>query len=500
MNLLEFCNTYSLSYKGIRRLISAGKFKATKTTKDVIVDPSEIDLMETLIHNEVFFLDYISQPGFNRVSFVFPRKCTALLEERTSFLNPLMYPYSKVTIASRLEAYITRITEHPKCPVCGEHVKWNTKNSKFNMFCSTECFKSETGFEYAMKKYRKTRRAWTHDRLLDSLKSRNFKILSSNEEVLSEKHFSIQCVNCSNVYSVSNNKDDMKYRGYTSWDFVCPVCCTKSQSAGELNLLGFIETLGLRYEHHHILYDKDNPLYGVNKIEIDIFLPDFNYGIEYHGSYWHSEKALYYKYEKRILAGKIDPEVVKNYHFIKYKMCTDNKIDLLQVYDFEWSNKQDIVKNIIKNKLGLLDSSINPASCTITPVELEEAIPFINQCHVKGYSPHADEIFLGLKRNDKLLSMVHLAPVGKGFELVRYMNTLGYTISGGVNILLQYFINHHPNVPIFANNDLRLHSGSGLQALGFQQSHILPPKEIYISSGKKCLKTFDAGSMEYILH
>lgn len=80
-------------------------------------------------------------------------------------------------------------------------------------------------------------------------------------------------------------------------------------------------------------------------MEIDIFLPDYNIGIEYCGIYWHSTK---FKEE--------------DYHYKKFIQATSNNIKLIQIFENEYLENPKIVKNVILKiinnsfKLSIMDN------------------------------------------------------------------------------------------------------------------------------------------------
>ena len=59
----------------------------------------------------------------------------------------------------------------------------------------------------------------------------------------------------------------------------CPYC-TKQTSEPEIRILSELKWL----------FDEVNSRYRIDGIEIDIFLPNYNLGIEYDGSFWHKDK------------------------------------------------------------------------------------------------------------------------------------------------------------------------------------------------------------------
>lgn len=103
--------------------------------------------------------------------------------------------------------------------------------------------------------------------------------------------------------------------------------------------------------------------------ELDIYVPDKHIAIEYNGLYWHSEAC-----------GR-----GKNYHYDKWKMCRDNGIQLITIWEDEWRDKQEIVKSMLAHKLGASQSKrIYARNTTITPLESPVARQFLDTYHIQG--------------------------------------------------------------------------------------------------------------------
>ena len=103
--------------------------------------------------------------------------------------------------------------------------------------------------------------------------------------------------------------------------------------------------------------------------EIDIFIPSKNIGIEFNGLYWHTEE-----------------KVGQNYHLDKTNLCEENGIQLLHIFEDEWndSNKQEIWKSIILNKLWLTPIKIPARKCRIVELVSSKATKFNNENHLHG--------------------------------------------------------------------------------------------------------------------
>lgn len=99
------------------------------------------------------------------------------------------------------------------------------------------------------------------------------------------------------------------------------------QSEGESILRNFCLEL-----NNSTLLRENCSLLG-NGYGIDIYIPDLNLGIEYNGDYWHSIK------------NKKD----RNYHLKKSLLAQEKGIKLIHIWENEWIENQDIIKNWLKD-------------------------------------------------------------------------------------------------------------------------------------------------------
>ena len=84
-------------------------------------------------------------------------------------------------------------------------------------------------------------------------------------------------------------------------------------------------------------------------LEIDLYYPEKKIAIEFNGDYWHSDK---FKDE--------------HYHTDKYSECKKNGILLASIFESEWNNKRDSIKEYLKdlfanklNSLSIKDGYMN---------------------------------------------------------------------------------------------------------------------------------------------
>lgn len=208
----------------------------------------------------------------------------------------------------------------------------------------------------------------------------------------------------------------------------------------------------------------ENKIHNTRKIiypkELDIFLPDYNLGIEYNGVYWHS----FYE---------------PDYHQEKTLMCIEKGIKLFQIFE---TDNLEIWKSMILNALGK-NEKIFARKCIIKHLESKETMEFLNENHLQGSC--GSSIRLGLFYNDKL---VQVMTFGKprfskkyDFELLRFCTLRGYNVVGGASKLFKFFKdNYKGSVVSYCN--LRYSNGDLYKKLGFTQVSLNKPSYFYVKN------------------
>lgn len=156
---------------------------------------------------------------------------------------------------------------------------------------------------------------------------------------------------------------------------------------------------------------------------IDVFIPHLNIGFEFNGVYWHSEakKSRYYHSEK-----------------VEYFYNRD--IRYVQIWEDDWINNQDVVKQFIRNLLGQ-NNRIGARKTHVVEISQSEFSTFMDDNHMQGAT--SASIRLGLVYQDKIVAAMgfknvasNVTTVGKTAELVRFANV---NVTGAFTKLLKYF-------------------------------------------------------------
>lgn len=274
----------------------------------------------------------------------------------------------------------------------------------------------------------------------------------------------VHCDECSSIYDIDRNL--FKYR-----DSVNINPCTKCNpinehvSIQEKDLQKFINTLNV-----DVIFN-DREL--VKPKEIDILIPSHKLAIEFDGLYWHS-----------------DVYVDNNYHLNKTKLVNSCGYELIHIFEDEWINKSDIVKSVIKNRLGIYDDRVYARKCVIKEIDNKTYNNFLNENHIQGCVK--SKIKLGLFYNNDLVSVMSFGGLRKSlghtskdgsYEMLRFCNKLNTSVVGGASKLFKYFITNYKPKQIISYSDNRYFNGSLYNKLGFVYEKDTTPNYYYISNG-----------------
>lgn len=194
----------------------------------------------------------------------------------------------------------------------------------------------------------------------------------------------------------------------------------------------------------------------IGNIELDILVSSKNIAIEFNGDYWHT----------------VD-KVGKKYHYNKSKICEDNNIRLIHVYEYQWNDpiKQLILKSIIKNALGLNENKIYARKCVVKVLNGTDVVDFSNINSLHGHRNAS--VYLGLFYNDELVELMTFGhpffarDKSIDYEVIRSITKIGYTVVGGMNKLFKYFINNYNPNKVLYYVDYNTHNGNSMANLGF---------------------------------
>ena len=245
--------------------------------------------------------------------------------------------------------------------------------------------------------------------------------------------------------------------GYRQKNFntPCSVCGNfqRNYSNREKELLSEIEKF---YNGEIVTNKKIIPPY-----EIDIFIPEFNLGIEYNGLFWHSETG-----------GGKDAK----YHYKKTLLARERNIRLLHIFENEYINSKQIILEKIKNIVGLSEKGVGARKITIEKISSLDGNGFLQKHHIQGSVPGSK--FFGGYNETNLVSVLAYKISGDTLEITRFANDFK-TYPGLFSKYLSY-IQKNVNVrKIVTFADLRISYGDLYNKTGFDQEEVLGPTYYY---------------------
>lgn len=197
--------------------------------------------------------------------------------------------------------------------------------------------------------------------------------------------------------------------------------------------------------------------------EIDCYVPSLKLGIEYCGEYWHS-----------------DIQKDSHYHKNKLDFFQERDIRILHIFENEWLNKNEIVKSIIDNKLGL-SKRIHARKCNVNFIDSKQANRFHEVNHLSGYINSS--VNIGLFYGKELISVISFIKSRFDkkyqYEISRFSTKLGFNVSGGLSKMFSYFIKNIKLESCMTYADLRIGNGKSYEKIGFKKVGVTKPNYFY---------------------
>lgn len=145
----------------------------------------------------------------------------------------------------------------------------------------------------------------------------------------------------------------------------CKRCNTKSNK--QIELFDFVKSLdsnAVNNDMSTIKFSSDDSHYK----ELDILCLNKKFAIEFNGLYYHSDK---YKSDKR-------------YHNKKTLACRSLGISLFHIWEDKWDTKKDIIKSMIRYRLGKIDNRLYARKTQLRELLPEESKLFFEANHLDG--------------------------------------------------------------------------------------------------------------------
>ena len=211
----------------------------------------------------------------------------------------------------------------------------------------------------------------------------------------------------------------------------------------------------------------------IHPLELDVFLPEKNIGIEFNGIRWHTEEF-----------GKD-----KNYHLNKLTECNKKDIKLIQIFEDEMILSKNIVISKLSHLLQLNNSKNKIYGRLVNIYEIENKIAksFLNKNHIQGFAPST--IYLGAYYNGDLIGVMSFLKENKdnNWNLTRFATDIDYICCGVGGKLLKYFeVNYKPQqIKSFADRRWTIDVNNNIYTkLGFNLDKVIPPDYKYVKNNQ----------------
>ncbi len=232
----------------------------------------------------------------------------------------------------------------------------------------------------------------------------------------------------------------------------CPHCAFVGPSRAQVEINDYICSVVPEYE----IFMGNRT--AIKPLELDIWIPELKFGLEYNGLYWHS-----------------DAHLASGRHLRKALACQQVGVSLLAVYEDEWKRKPELIKAMIRWRLHKFSGETRRGS-ELDLVRLDhnrEFKDFFNRNHIDGHTKATYAMALvedGVIRACASFRTNH----NREFELARLATDYDFQIHGAAGKLLASA--PRPLVS-FSNN--RLSSGNVYEKLGFEEVTVSGDKPSY---------------------
>jgi len=310
----------------------------------------------------------------------------------------------------------------------------------------------------SIKKANDLRSKRLNEKILNNISKSNFSVLG---DILSEKTglhtYNLMCNVCKTKFSYTRQYfTDSKFNPEC-----CPACFPRdrSTSIAEDEIAEYISAFPVKVVRN------DRTILDGGR-EIDMYLPNINLAIEYNGLYWHSQKTLE--------SANRD----KHADYYKYLELHAKGVQLISIYEDEWIKSKNIVKSILRYKLGMVSNKIHARKCAVREITTDAARAFLNQNHIQGYNK--SKVKLGLYFNGNIVAVMtfskgNLSRKSSAWEIDRFASLLDTSVIGGANKLWNHFQKTYDPTVVVSYADNRWSNGKLYDILGFSfQKNTVP--------------------------
>jgi len=382
-------------------------------------------------------------------------KHKVILKELTGYEHPLQNPESKK------KRHNTCIKNHGTLNFIHSNKSIQTLQAKYNT-TATNCAQ----IPEIQDRSAKTQSINADKALYQKIDKINKTIIDLNKT-----NANIECVGCGRIMNIHRQALNYYIRNSIDNCWSCNPDFSPFASNKEKMIVTWLTDIGITN------IDTNRRRFGGK--EIDIFLNDYNLGIEFNGTYWHSE---------------LHKE--KNYHLNKKTYIENLGFKLINVWEDDWEDdiKRNIIQSRIKNLINLNHRKIYGRKCQIVQISNKEAKEFYTNNHIQGHA--ISEINYALVYDNEIVSVMSFSSKNRFFikknrdneiELTRFANLIGVSVLGGFSKLFKHFLknNDHDTIISFAEFDWTDETNNVYLMNGFKFLGNSGPSYSWVVNGKR---------------
>lgn len=252
----------------------------------------------------------------------------------------------------------------------------------------------------------------------------------------------------------------------------CEYLIEYRKSTMEMDVMEFLKVIvpGIQIRHNDrsVIYPQ----------EIDIYLPEYNIGIECNPTYTHNSSKSSYN------SNLILPWT---YHKEKSIAAMKQGVFLFHIFGYQWTNRPEVVKSMLKHLLGKDNNVYYARNTTIKEISDVDSKQFLDINHLQGYT--SSKIRLGLYLNDELISLMTFSKQrgSLGFkndaawELTRFCTKLNSRCVGGASKLFKHFLKTVNPAKVISFSSIDSTKGNVYQQLGFMPVANVDPGYVWVN-------------------